>query len=595
MALWHFFITQGVIPGLANGLMFPMSLTRPQIISYPSMWFKKKRALASGIVVAGSSFGGGASSLIVRALLTRLGLRNTLLVYAGIYAVFLTVAFFLLKSRGPARHVVKIEWVDRTAFNDLVFWSLALCILFTDFGYLSPFVFLTTYTSEKIPNISAQMSVAPTAVMNFSSGIGRTVVGLTADRIGVTNAFIGSIFISATAQLVLWNLAESYAVIVVFSVVVGAFGGCFIRYKKDKPCSSSVTSSSPPTPPPFLPMKKEPVDLPPAYPASRPDSRHSSTTFHGFTGGGDVEKVEEAEIVPPGSDKDVVGVLPNSKDSPLEEEEFPEGGRGCGYKPFIGIGSVIAVIGFLTAAFSTQLWHFFITQGVIPGIGSGLMLPMLVSYPAMWFKKKRGLASGIVVAGSSFGGGVSSLIVRALLTRLGLRNTLLVYAGANAVLLTLAFFLLKSRGPARRVAKIEWVDRTAFSDLVFWSLALCMLFTDFGYLSPVVFITTYTNEKVSNISPQMSVAPTAVMNFSSAVGRTAVGLAADRIGVTNAFIGSIVLSAIAQLVLWNLAESYAVIMVFSVVEGAFGGCFISHRPAIWNKETGYFDRALVHV
>ncbi len=78
------------------------------------------------------SAGGGCSSLIVRAMLTKLGLRKTLLIYAGINAVLLTLAFFLLKSRGSARHVVKIEWVDRTAFADLVFWSLALCMLFTD-------------------------------------------------------------------------------------------------------------------------------------------------------------------------------------------------------------------------------------------------------------------------------------------------------------------------------------------------------------------------------------------------------------------------------------------------------------------------------
>lgn len=74
------------------------------------------------------------------------------------------------------------------------------------------------------------MSVAPTAVMNFSSAIGRTVVGLTADRIGLTNAFIGSILISSLSQLILWNVAENYVVIMIFSVLVGAFGGCFIRW-----------------------------------------------------------------------------------------------------------------------------------------------------------------------------------------------------------------------------------------------------------------------------------------------------------------------------------------------------------------------------
>ncbi|KAG8951099.1 hypothetical protein FRC04_006758 [Tulasnella sp. 424] len=388
-------------------------------------------------------------------------------------------------------------------------------------------------------------------------------------------------------------------------------------------------------------MEKQPVDLPPPYPTSQPDSRRSSVTANDVTAGSDVEKVEDIEIaksVLPVSDEHGVDVPPAVNNSPLEEEEFPEGGRGWwvvlgafmyaglvlgwpdlsnpsslvwgvfqsyyrshvfpnvsdttlsllgtlqnmvltftafisgklgdryGYKPFIAVGSVTAVIGLLTAAFSTELWQLFITQGVIPGLSAGLMFPMIVSYPSMWFKKRRALASGIVVAGSSFGGGVSSLIVRALLTRLGLRKTLLVYAGINAVLLPAAFFLLKSRGPARHVVKIEWVDRNAFGDLVFWSLALCMLFTDFGYLPPVVFLTTYTNDKIPNISAQKSVAPTAVMNFSSAIGRTVVGLTGDRIGVTNAFIGSIFLSAIAQLVVWNLAESYAAIMVFSVFE-----------------------------
>lgn len=65
-----------------------------------------------------------------------------------------------------------------------------------------------------------------------------------------------------------------------------------------------------------------------------------------------------------------------------------------------------------------------------------------------------------------------------MLTSIGLRNTLLVYSGVNAVLLTVAFSLVKSRGPPRRVEKIEWIDRAQLKDSVFWSLAMCMLLTN---------------------------------------------------------------------------------------------------------------------
>lgn len=76
------------------------------------------------------------------------------------------------------------------------------------------------------------------------------------------------------------------------------------------------------------------------------------------------------------------------------------------------------------------------------------------------------------------GGGINSLLVRLLLTRIGLRDTLLTYFGINVLLLALAFPMLKSRGPARRVAKIEWVDTAMFKEPVFWSVGLCIFLVD---------------------------------------------------------------------------------------------------------------------
>ncbi|KAG8992290.1 hypothetical protein FRB93_002396 [Tulasnella sp. JGI-2019a] len=228
-------------------------------------------------------------------------------------------------------------------------------------------------------------------------------------------------------------------------------------------------------------------------------------------------------------------------------------GDRYGYKPFVIAGSI----------------------SLLPGLAVGLMFPMVVSYPSMWFKRKRALTSGIVIAFAAVGGGVASLLTRAMLTNIGLRNTLLMYFAINTTLLSAACFLVKSRGPSKRVTEIEWIDRALLKDPVFWSLAFGMLFAVYGYLPPIYLMTIFTVDKCLNISPQLSVAPTSVMNFSSAIGRALIGLIADRIGVSNVFFASLTIAALSQLVLWNLAEGYAMIVVFSVIVGASSGNFIS--------------------
>jgi hypothetical protein len=97
---------------------------------------------------------------------------------------------------------------------------------------MTPFVYISVYTREKIPQISDQLANLPISIMAFASAIGRTTVGLTGDRIGFLNAFILAILISSFCQAVLWNVAaESYAGIMAFSYVpvnthlsTGAYG-----------------------------------------------------------------------------------------------------------------------------------------------------------------------------------------------------------------------------------------------------------------------------------------------------------------------------------------------------------------------------------
>ncbi|KAF8751523.1 Major Facilitator Superfamily [Rhizoctonia solani] len=221
---------------------------------------------------------------------------------------------------------------------------------------------------------------------------------------------------------------------------------------------------------------------------------------------------------------------------------------------FIAAGCIVVFVGQLLAAFCTSLWSIFLTQGVLQGVGCGLLLPMIFALPSQWFSKRRGVATGFVIAGSSFGAAVPALIVQGLTMLLG-------------------FLLVKVRpsvsGPNKPAREIQWLDKRYLADPTFWSCWTALFFALFrptlsGYMCPFVFISVYTGEKIPAISSRLANLPIPIMSFASAIGRIGAGHVADRIGFMNAFILAITISGLSQLVLWNVAaETYAGIMVFS--------------------------------
>ncbi|EJD48102.1 MFS general substrate transporter [Auricularia subglabra TFB-10046 SS5] len=248
-------------------------------------------------------------------------------------------------------------------------------------------------------------------------------------------------------------------------------------------------------------------------------------------------------------------------------------------EPFLIAGSFFAVLGMFTAAWSHTIWQFALTQGVLQGIACGCIYPMVTAIPAQYFKRKRGLAIGLVMAGSTLGGGVASIIVRTLLTKVGLRKTLLIYSGVHSLVCACSLLIIREREmPGRahlKTQKMSWYDKELFHDKVFWGVVGGLFFSVFGYLPPVFYLVTYTKAILPQLEASLTVLPVTLLGVSATIGRIAVGFTADKIGPTNAFILSVTLSGLAQLILWNLAKTYATVLAFSVLTGAFGGCFVS--------------------
>lgn len=77
--------------------------------------------------------------------------------------------------------------------------------------------------------------------------------------------------------------------------------------------------------------------------------------------------------------------------------------------------------------------------------------------PSLWFKKKRGLATGVVYGGAGIGSAVIALTLDKLISGLGLEAALKILGGAAwAICLPAAWFLRTPPGHGRAVSRVQW-------------------------------------------------------------------------------------------------------------------------------------------
>ncbi|RMD39740.1 hypothetical protein DV735_g5389, partial [Chaetothyriales sp. CBS 134920] len=76
------------------------------------------------------------------------------------------------------------------------------------------------------------------------------------------------------------------------------------------------------------------------------------------------------------------------------------------------IGSTVYVAMVFLLAECKEYWQFFLCLGVVGGFSGGSLTTTAIAVVSHWFREKRGLASGVALAGSTFGGVVIPLILR---------------------------------------------------------------------------------------------------------------------------------------------------------------------------------------
>ncbi|ORY00584.1 MFS general substrate transporter, partial [Basidiobolus meristosporus CBS 931.73] len=246
------------------------------------------------------------------------------------------------------------------------------------------------------------------------------------------------------------------------------------------------------------------------------------------------------------------------------------------------LGAILLPLGIFLASFATELWHLFLTQGLLYGIGASLVFFPSVGIIAEWFSVKRGLASGIAVSGTGVGGLVLGPLTRKLIDVVNVAWTLRIIAIHAFVFLVVAAFLLKGR--IERPKRSFSLDFSLLHDRRFVALLVTSFFEYFAYVIPFFLTPEYC--VYIGLGSSTGGLFVGLMSGANAVGRIVFGFVADKFGNTVTITSCTSLAGLSILLLWSFSHGYALMCIFVLAYGFFGGGFVSLLPVVTAQITG---------
>ena len=79
------------------------------------------------------------------------------------------------------------------------------------------------------------------------------------------------------------------------------------------------------------------------------------------------------------------------------------------------IGGTLVGVGFVLSSFTTSLWQFYVTFGLIVGLGNAFGYAAPAPVASKWFPDKRALAGGIMVGGYAAGSAIFGPVATSLI------------------------------------------------------------------------------------------------------------------------------------------------------------------------------------
>ncbi|KAK7030427.1 hypothetical protein VNI00_014171 [Paramarasmius palmivorus] len=226
---------------------------------------------------------------------------------------------------------------------------------------------------------------------------------------------------------------------------------------------------------------------------------------------------------------------------------------------------------------------------IVVGAACGCAFAPMLALIGQWFRKRRGLAMGLVATGSSVGGTVFPIATRRLIAEVGFPWAMRILGFILLFCLAIPNLTLARRLPPKH-ANGGMLNLAAFKfpPFTIWALAAFVNFLGL-YTGMSLFLAALSNWVMNiataltyidisavkaGISEDFSFYLVAIANASSGLGRITAGFLADRIGPINFMAPTTLIAGILTFA-WPFARTQASFVVISVIYGFMTGSYVS--------------------
>ncbi len=213
-AIWVGYLTYGVGVGVGTACGYvPM-------VAAVGGWYQRGRALAIGVAVTGIGFGTIAVAPLAAVLITRVGWRQTYVLF-GIASCLILLVCAVFAPRPPASGGLGLGLAS--AVRSREFRLLYAGGLLNSFALFVAFVHIVPFAQSR--GAGPVDAAALIGVIGVGSVAGRLGLGALAERIGSVRGFQAAVGLLALSFLV-WLLAPAFWALVVFALLLGfGYGG----------------------------------------------------------------------------------------------------------------------------------------------------------------------------------------------------------------------------------------------------------------------------------------------------------------------------------------------------------------------------------